>query len=139
HSRVARVMVTVIARLVLIPHRPRQLPQRVVFTRRHTGQAETLIRTTIDRLAAPVLQPPVRAPRLSLRFADLIYRAVIPRLLHRWHPLIIRPPHPILHGFGEAVGFRPDDLGAEDEAELVSGGEGVPPGKPEQGLLRNPV
>jgi hypothetical protein len=41
--------------------------------------------------------------------------------------LFVAAADPVLHRFGEAVGFRPDDFGAQDEAEVVDAAQRVAP------------
>src|SRR5262249_1713744 len=105
----------------------RQLPQRVA-----------------DAKHLPRLLPWIAGPAVSRAGADIaggflanfVDGRVVPGLFHQVEHLLMRPAYSVLHGFGGAVGFGPDDFGAEDEAELVGAGERVPPRQPKQRLRR---
>jgi hypothetical protein len=67
-------------------------------------------------------------------FADFVDGGVVAGRLCEVEPDLVGAADAVGDGFGEPVGFGPDDLGAEDEAEVVDGAEGVSPGDADEGL-----
>ena len=53
-------------------------------------------------------------------------------------PLFMAATHPVGDGLRQAVRFRPDNLGAEDQAEVVDAPDGVTPRHPHQRLRTEP-
>jgi hypothetical protein len=68
-------------------------------------------------------------------FADFIDGGEVPRLLDEVEPLLVGAADPVGDRLGQPVGFGPDDLGAEDEAEVVDAGDGVPPRDADEGFF----
>jgi hypothetical protein len=59
--------------------------------------------------------------------ADFVDGGEVAGFTREVEPLFVAAADAVGDGFWEAVGFVPDEFGAEDESELVDASEGVAP------------
>jgi hypothetical protein len=117
-----------------IPDRAGQAAERVAELRR----VQRVRRADRERVASVVSASGALDALRLVRLTDLIDGAVVPGLLDEVEEIFMTGPAPISHAFWKRVGFGPDDVAAEDEAELVGAGERVPGWQLEQALGRHP-